>query len=439
MTADARVLWQIVAVAIGNALEWYDFAIYGYVAVTVSKLFFPPATGWAPLLATFGLFAAAYVVRPIGGVVLGLYADRFGRKTLLVFLIGLMSAASAIIAVVPTYQTIGIAAPLIILVARLLQGLSAGGVFGSATAFLFECAPPGSRGFYGAWQFSGQGAAILLSGIVGLFVTHCLSSSQLESWGWRLPFFLGVVVGPVGFYIRLKVAETPEFLRGQANHLGFSGAAATVLRTCKCTMLIGLGLVIGGTAAFYVLFVFMPTYAIRVLKLGFAASFAAPVVAGMTVAFFCPLMGYVSDRIGRASLMTASATLFFVVAYPAFWWLQAAPSATTLVILEGGFGLLFAAYAGPSAATIAALYPVYCRATAMAAVYNVGVALFGGCAPIIVTWLIMRTGDPTAPSYYVMTGLTLSLVALAAMSFVTGVDGQSSSVGSSSMFGARED
>src|SRR5690348_4641741 len=168
MTVESQNVRQIVAVAVGNALEWYDFAIYGYVAVTISKLFFPPETGCAPLLATLGLFAVSYIVRPLGGILLGHYADRYGRKEVLVFVIGLMSVASAMIALAPTYRTIGIAAPSLIVVARILQGLSASGVFGSATAFLVEHAPPKNRGLYGSWQFSGQGAAIMLSGVVGM-------------------------------------------------------------------------------------------------------------------------------------------------------------------------------------------------------------------------------------------------------------------------------
>jgi len=438
MTTDTRIARQIIAVAIGNALEWYDFAIYGYVAVTISKLFFPPETGWGPLLATFGLFAVAYLVRPLGGIILGHYADRHGRKALLVFVIGLMSVASGMIAAAPTYQMIGMAAPAIILIARLLQGLSAGGVFGSATAFLVEHAPPKSRGFYGSWQFAGQGAAILLSGIIGLFVTHFLDSHELESWGWRLPFLFGLVVGPVGVYIRFKLSETPEFLTEHARRSGHA-SIVRVLATCKYGILVGLGLVIGGTAAFYVLFVFMPTYAVRMLDLGLAASFLAPVVAGVTVATFCPLMGLVSDRIGRWPIMTVAAAILLVVVYPGFLWLRLAPSAMTLVILEVVFGLLFAAYAGPGGATIAALYPVRGRATAMAIAYNVGVALFGGGAPIIVTWLIVQTGDPIAPAYYVMLGLFISLVALAAMTSLREVDSKNSRVSSGPLISTRKD
>lgn len=438
MTADGRNVRHIAAVAIGNALEWYDFAIYGYVAVTISKLFFPPATGWTPLLATFGLFAVSYVVRPVGGILLGHYADQYGRKALLVFVIGLMSVASAMIAAAPTYQMIGIAAPSLILVARILQGFSAGGVFGSATAFLVEHAPPKNRGLYGSWQFSGQGAAIMLSGVVGMFVTQYLDPDQLESWGWRLPFLFGLVVGPIGVYIRFKLSETPEFLEEQSRG-NDSRSVIRVIATCKYNVLIGLGLVVGGTAAFYVLFVFMPTYSVKVLHLGSAAAFLAPVAAGTTVATCCPLMGLISDRIGRWPMMTAAALTFLVVVYPGFRWLQVAPSGTTLVILELGFGFLFAAYAGPGGATIAALYPVHGRATAMAIAYNVGVAVFGGGAPIIVTWLIARTGDPIAPAYYVMTGVFISVLALAAMRSLGASDEKGLRVNSGPLLSMRKD
>ena len=438
MIAESPNVRHIVAVAVGNALEWYDFAIYGYVAVTISKLFFPPETGWAPLLATFGLFAVSYVVRPVGGILLGHYADRYGRKELLVFVICLMSVASAMIAFAPTYRMIGIAAPSLIVVARILQGLSAGGVFGSATAFLVEHAPPESRGLYGSWQFSGQGAAIMLSGVVGMFVMHYLDPRQLESWGWRLPFLLGSVVGPIGIYIRFKLSETPEFLEEQSRR-GGSRSVIRVMAMCKYNVLIGLGLVVGGTAAFYVLFVFMPTYSVRVLHLGTAASFLAPVAAGATVAICCPLMGLISDRVGRWPMMMAAAIAFLVAVYPGFRWLQAAPSGTALVILELGFGFLFAAYAGPGGATIAALYPVHARATAMAVAYNVGVAVFGGGAPFIVTWLIARTADPIAPAYYVMTGVFISVLALAAMRSLGAADEKGSRVNAGPLLSMRKD
>jgi len=415
MTTENPNVRHIVAVAIGNALEWYDFAIYGYVAVTISKLFFPPATGWAPLLATFGLFAVSYVVRPIGGILLGHYADLYGRKTVLALVMGLMATGSTMIALAPTYRTVGVAAPLIVLIARILQGVSAGGEFSSATAFLVEHMTPQLRGLYGAWQFSGQGAAVLLSGVIGALVTRAFPVDQLESWGWRLPFVLGAIVGPIGLYIRLKLAEAPEFLRDQKKNTHHQDSIVATLTTLRRGIAIAFGLVLGGTAAFYVLFVFITTYAVKVLKLELSASLVAPIVAGAIVMICCPAMGYLSDRIGRRWVMGVAIAVFAAVVYPAFRWLQAAPTVTTLAVVEVGFGVLFSAYAGAFSAAIAELFPVRGRATAMAVAYNLGVSVFGGGAPFIVTWLIAVTDDPTAPAYYVLFSMALSLVAIAVL------------------------
>lgn len=415
MTAESPNVRHIVAVVIGNALEWYDFAIYGYVAVTISKLFFPPETGWAPLLATFGLFAVSYVVRPVGGILLGHYADRYGRKAVLAVVMGLMATGSAMIALAPTYRVAGAVAPFIVLVARIVQGISAGGEFSSATAFLVEHMTPRLRGLYGAWQFSGQGAAVLLSGIIGLLVTRALRIDQLESWGWRLPFLLGAIVGPIGLYIRLRLVETPEFIRDRLENDRRQSSIVATLATFHRGIAIAFGLVLGGTAAFYVLFVFIPTYAVRVLKLELGTALVAPIVAGAIVTVCCPLMGYLSDRIGRRRIMGTAIVVFAAAVYPAFQWLQAAPNLTTLATVEAGFGILFSAYAGPFSAAIAELFPVHGRATAMATAYNLGVSVFGGGAPFIVTWLIAVTGDPTAPAYYVLLGMALSLVAIAVL------------------------
>lgn len=407
-----RISRQIAAAAIGNALEWYDFAIYGYLAVTMSNLFFPPEFGWASLLATFGLFAVAYIVRPVAGVLLGYCADRFGRRALLTFAMVLMALGSMMIAAAPSYQTVGALAPVIVFVARVLQGMSAGSEFGSATAFLIEHAPARQRGLYGAWQFAGQGVAVLLSGVIGLLVTRGLSAAQLDSWGWRLPFAFGAMVGPIGIYIRLRLLETPEFLRDRAARVRGGVLTVANLIACRRSLAVGFGLVVGGTAAFYVLFVFLPTYAIRFLRLGIEASFVAPLVAGATVAACCPIMGHLSDRLGRRWLMGSAAGIFLAILYPAFMWLAAEPTAVTVGVTEFVFGVLFAAYTGPFSALLAELFPVGVRATGMAAAYNFGVALFGGSAPFIVSWLITTTGDQIAPAYYVMAGLGLSLIAL---------------------------
>lgn len=419
-TANRR---QVVAICIGNALEWYDFSVYGYLAVTISRLFFPPGAGSTALLSTLAIFGVAFAVRPLGGIVLGHYADLVGRKSILFAVIALMTLGIGMIAVAPTYATVGVAAPLTILVARLIQGLSAGGEFGSSMSFLVELAPPGRRGLYGGWQQSGQGAATLLAGLVGSAVARGLTPEQLDSWGWRLPFLAGLIIGPIGVYMRLRLAESPEFLRHREHARGRPGLPIkTVFTQHGSRVLVGLGLVLGGAAAVYVLFLFMPTYAIRVLKLDLQASFVAPVIAGLMLTVFCPIAGYLSDLWGRKAVMATSAGLFLVAIYPAFIWLNDAPSVLRLGLVEFVFGLLMAGYSGPFGAALADMFGVGVRVTGMSIVYNVGIALFGGFAPLIVAWLIASTGNQLAPAYYVMAGLLLSFIAALVMP-VKGVKG----------------
>ncbi len=408
---------QIAAAVIGNALEWYDFIVYGYLAVTISKLFFPPGSETTALLSTFALFGVAFVMRPVGGILLGHFTDIVGRKSILFLVIALMTLGIGMIAFTPTYATIGIAAPIIMLVARLIQGLSAGGEFASATSFLVEHAPPGLRGFYGGWQMSGQGAAAFLAGLVGFLVALALTPAQLESWGWRLPFLVGLVIGPVGLFIRLKLTETPDFLRHKRAAAGTrrSLPLAEVLARHKRSLLIGLGLVLGGTASIYVLIIFMPTYAVRTLKLGMEASFMAPLISGLVQAILCPITGYLSDRVGRKRVMAVSVALALLALYPAFLWLNDRPSLGRLATVSLLGGVLISGYAGAVSTAIAELFPVEVRATGAAIAYNLGVTLFGGFAPLIVSWLIAATGNPLAPAYYVMVGLALSLAAILAM------------------------
>jgi MFS family permease len=406
---------KIAAAIIGNSLEWYDFTIYGYMAVTIAKLFFPAAAGWAPLLSTLGIFGIAYVARPLGGILLGHCADLYGRKFVFTVVLALMLFGTTMVAITPTYATIGIAAPIIILCGRLLQGVSAGGEFGSAATFLVEIAPANRRGFYGAWQFSGQGIAVFLSGIIGGGTAHLLSPDSLESWGWRIPFFIGLLIGPIGLYMRARLTETPDFIASRRAAIRDERPIASIFAHYKHRTLLGFGLVVGGTAMFYVLFVFMPTYAMRVLGLDPAASFISPIVSGLTVAIGAPLMGLVSDHCGRKLVMGCAAATGIVLMYPAFAWLAFSPSMAVLATVEIFFGLLFSAYVGPFSAAIASMFPVGVRATGLSVAYNIGVSIFGGFSPLIVAWLIAATGDPLAPCYYVIGCLVISAVAIAAM------------------------
>ena len=399
------------AVVIGNALDWYDFALYGYLAVPIGTLFFPAQSPWTSLLSSLAAFGTAYIVRPLGGVVLAQLADQWGRRNTLILVIAVMTLGTALIAVAPGYATIGVAAPVIIVASRLMQGFSAGGEFASATAFLIEAAPPSRRGLYGAWQLAGQGMAILLSGLAGALVATALTPEQFMAWGWRMPFFLGLVIGPVGYYLRLRLKESPSFLDERARHRSGRSPLVELAVAYKRRVLLGFGLVIGGSAALYVLFVFMPTYAIRVLGLDLSAAFVAPVVAGLTVSVFCPILGLVSDKIGRKSLLVVSMAGLLAAPYPCFLWLHQGRSVGHLAAVEFAFGVIFSFSGGPFNAALGELFPMRLRASGLGVAYNFAVALFGGLAPLVVAWLIMRTHDPLAPTYYVAACATVGLFA----------------------------
>ncbi|MDN7754271.1 MFS transporter [Burkholderia gladioli] len=403
----------VIAAVIGNALEWYDFTVFSFMVVVIAELFFPSSSEYASLLLTTATFGVAFFMRPIGGIVLGLYADRAGRKAALSLVILLMTAGIFLIAAAPTYAAIGIGAPLLIVFGRLLQGFSAGGEFGSATAMLIEAAPRGRRGFYGSWQMSSQSAALLVGALVGTLVTHGLSSEALHAWGWRVPFLLGLLIGPIGYYLRRHLADSEVFLasKASARRVTLGEVFAQHGREVLC----GLGSVIALTVTIYVLISYLPTFAVKQLKLPYAESFYAVIVGGLLLTVLTPLAGAWSDRIGRKMLSLWSLVATLALIYPLFLWLDAAPSVGRLVLVQGLLAITLSGYYGPFGAMIAELFPAQVRSTGLSLAYNVAVMLFGGFGQFIVTWLIKATGTPLAPTYYVMAGLALSVIAVACM------------------------
>jgi MHS family proline/betaine transporter-like MFS transporter len=251
---------QIAAAVIGNALEWYDFIVFGFFAVVIARLFFPSDSPYASMLLTTATFGVGFFMRPVGGVLLGIYSDHKGRKAALLLIISLMTAAIAMIAFAPTYAAIGVAAPMIIVLARLLQGLATGGEFASATVFLIESAPSHRRGFYGSWQMVGQGLAVLTGALLGALVTRSLSPDALDSWGWRIPFLFGLIIGPVGLYIRRHLEETDAFLETRAAPIQKPSLGTTLASHLK-EALVCVGIVTNGTIAFYVILLYTPTFA----------------------------------------------------------------------------------------------------------------------------------------------------------------------------------
>jgi len=411
-TQSAPKPYQIAAAVIGNALEWYDFIVFGFFTVIISRLFFPTDSQYASLLLTTATFGVGFFMRPVGGVLLGLYADRRGRKAALLAVIATMTVAIALIAFAPTYAAIGIGAPLIIVLARLLQGFSAGGEFASATAFLIESAPAGRRGFYGSWQMVGQGLAVLAGAILGTVLTRTLSPEALDGWGWRIPFLCGLIIGPVGLYIRRNLAETDAFL--QSNQTAATNAAESpALAAHAKEILICMGMVVSGTISFYVILIYIPTFARTQLHIPLDQAFLAQSIGLAFEVMLIPICGILSDRIGRKPVMMTALGLSLIVTYPLFAWVSSNPSFSSLLTMQVILCGLFGIFNGPVSTALGEQFPTRVRSTALAIGYNIAVMLFGGFAQFFVTWLIHASGTPIAPAFYLIFGAAVGLLAAA--------------------------
>ncbi len=397
----------VLATSVGNALEWFDIVIYGFFAIYIAKNFFPTADDTASLLLTFGSFGASYLVRPLGGMVLGAYADKHGRKAALVLSVALMMVGTAIIAVIPTYATIGLAAPLGVFAARLIQGFSAGGEFGASTAMLIEHAPH-RRGFIASWQFTTQGFATLLASGSGYVLARLLSPHDLAAWGWRIPFFFGLLIGPAGLYLRRFLEDAADF--SEATHT--ATPIRDVFATQKWMLAAAIGSLTVSTSMSYLL-QYVPTWSIRELHLDASTGFAASTFAGLVLTLVTPLAGHLSDRIGRLKQMSITAVLCLATAYPAFSYVVGHVSVVGLFVLVGWLALLKSIYFGALPALMAELFPVATRATGMSIGYNIGVTVFGGFTPAITVWLLSVTGNRSAPGLYLMFTASVSLVTLA--------------------------
>ena len=396
----------VVATSLGNALEWFDISVYAYFAIYLSKAFFPTGDSTTSLLLTFGTFALTFLARPIGGILLGTYADRYGRKASLLLSIVMMTFGTLAVACMPTFDKIGVLAPLLVIVARLVQGFSAGGEFGSSTAFLVEHMP-GKRGFVASWQFASQGISAFLGSGFGLLLTSTLSEADLQAWGWRIPFFFGVLIGPIGLYIRSHIedATAPPAEKHDT-------PVRNVFVEQKLRVLLAVGVIATATSVNY-LIIYMPTYVVKALHLspviGYLAAFAVG-IAGMTLN---PVAGVISDRVGRTRYMITMGVLLLLAIFPVYLVLAGKPSGAIIVPAVLLLGSLKALYLGASAALMSELFPASTRATGLGLSYNIGVTAFGGSGPAIATWLgsFAVIGD-LAPGYYLTAVCLFSLWAL---------------------------
>jgi len=407
--SKATVRRIVFSSSVGNALEWFDFLVYGYFATIIATQFFPLHDKWLSTMLAIATFGISFLMRPLGAVVLGIYGDRKGRKAALMLAIGLMMLGTLAMAVMPPYASIGLAAPILILLARLVQGFAVGGEFGSATAFMIEHSPT-RRGYYASWQFASQGLAAITAATFGSLLTVWMAPEQLSSWGWRIPFVFGLLVGPVGYYIRAHLDETPEFLAMQRERRESARGSRKDESFGKqwVNLILAVGIVAQSTVGVYVLQLYMPMYAVQQLHIPAAASFGVVVLNGGLQFLLSPVMGAWSDRVGSIRIMLTTSVLMGLLIYPMFALLQNHPTIGWLLLLQGTAGIFKAAYSGPMPALMSEIFPASVRSTGLSIGYSLGVTIFGGFAPVIIETFIHLTGDKLAPSYYVLLAAVLS-------------------------------
>lgn len=402
-TAQSRK--AIYAASIGNMLEWYDFGVYAYLATMIAAKFFPGTDPTASLLAAFAAYGVGFLARPLGGIVIGRMGDVRGRKVALVLTIFMMAFGTIGIGLLPSYETIGIWAPILLVALRIIQGIAAGGEWGTSTAFIIEWAPPERRGFFGSFQQVSTAGGSLLGSAIAALITTVLTNEQMLAWGWRVPFILGVVLVIVGVYIRRNVDETPSFQatrKAPVNEPVVSGLGLGVL---------AFGFTIFWTVAYYALLAWMPTFTQRYAGLTPSQALWCNTVGLIAMVIAIPLWGALSDRVGRRPLLLASAIGIGVLAWPLFSLMANIGGIAVVMPIQILLGVLLALYSGPGPAAISEIFPTHLRSTWMSAGYTVAAAVFGGFAPFMATWLIDATGSPVAPTYlYLMPAALISVI-----------------------------
>jgi len=400
----------IAATTIGTALEFYDFTIYSYFAIQIGQLFFPSASPVNQFLLSIGVFGVGFVVRPLGGVIIGAYADRAGRKKAMVLTIMMMALSCALIATAPTYATAGIFAPMIVLAARLMQGFAAGGEFGPGTTLLVEYASDRTRAFFASWNFAATALGLALGAAVATLINVTLSKEAVLAWGWRLPFLLGIFAAPAGMLIRRRLEETLDRRDAAPGHVKPQGALKAALTTHLKLTILGTFAELGGSVSVYITAFFLPSHAVRTLHMSPTAAVASGVVSSLVLFVAAPIAGRLADRYTRKRLLVTSRVIMLLAVYPAFAFLGAHPTPLTLYAVSALLAVFVAAQIVPVLVMIPELFPKHVRATGIALTYVVSASFFGGFSPFIASWLVERTGNPLAPAWYVAAACLVSLV-----------------------------
>lgn len=412
----------VVAAAFGNFLEFFDFGVFATFAVIIGQLFFPSGDGATDLLKALATFGVGFFMRPVGGIVIGYYADKYGRKPAMIITLGLMTLGTLMIACAPTYLMaeswgMGVLGAVVLVSARLIQGFAAGGEVGASTSILVESAPSNRRGLYSSWQLATQGAATMFGGLLATALFSLLSEAQMYSWGWRVPFIVGALLGPVGLLLRLRIedAVTPTETNPQAAKAEPQPHAQhtlALLRQYSSTILIGVLLTIGTTITVYLSLYFYSNLGAKFLNIPQRYTSMAIMLAGFLHMLFSPIAGYLSDIYGRKPLVMLSRCLLVVLTVPSYWLLANWPTPMMLMLVVSVMVIVVTLGAAPAILIISEFFPRAIRALGFSIVYSVGVAIFGGFAQFFATQLIVLTGSLVSPAIYMIVGCIVSIIAL---------------------------
>lgn len=401
----------VTASFIGNFVEWFDYAVYGYLAAIISSVFFPETDRQTALLATFGVFAVSFFIRPLGGFIWGHIGDRMGRRKALSLSILIMSGATFCIALIPGYNTIGLLAPILLLLVRIVQGFSAAGEYAGASAFLVEYAPANKRGLYAAVVPASTAAGLLLGSLIAALLSSVLTAEELHDWGWRLPFLLAAPMGLIGRYIRTKLEDTPAFRALAAEDHTVKAPVFAMFKTYRRQLIIATGAVLLNAVGFYVILSYMPTYLAEELGFGAVESFLATTIALASYIGFIFLTGIASDKFGRKRMLITASVLFILLTVPAFMLLDTG-NFLVIVLIQILLGGMLTLNDGTLPSFLAELFPTRIRYSGFAVSFNLSNALFGGTAPFMATLLIGLTHSKLAPGWYLVAASVVSLVAV---------------------------
>jgi len=402
-------VWSVVRVSSGNFLEMYDFMVFGYYATAIGNAFFPSGNPFLSLMLSLMTFGAGFLMRPLGAIVLGAYTDHHGRRAGLILTLTLMSVGIFSIACTPRYATIGLLAPLLVLIGRLLQGFSAGMELGGVSVYLSEIATPGHKGFYVSWQSGSQQVAVMFAALVGVVLSSILPPEKMTAWGWRVPLLLGCGIIPFLFRLRRSLQETDEFVARK--HRPTTSEIFRSLTANWATVLVGMMMVTMTTVSFYMITAYTPTFGNSVLHLATIDSLVVTLCVGASNLFWLPFMGALSDRIGRRPLLLAFTILMLVTSYPAMLWLVREPSFTRLLTVELWLSFIYGSYNGAMVVFLTEIMPVDVRTSGFSLAYSLATAVFGGFTPAISTYLIHVTGNRAVPGLWLSFAAACGLLA----------------------------